>query len=115
MLDRFRQRSDPIAVEAAASALEIANAQTLISRDNPKLYPLDHPCTVVDPDNQKASDRHDKRQGHPDMPDQLVARGALAQSQDDTADQKSAQRDRKMDCDDHAHGMRTSASTSADT
>jgi hypothetical protein len=26
MLDRFRQRSDPIAVEAAASALEIANA-----------------------------------------------------------------------------------------
>ena len=49
------------------------------------------------------------------MPDQLVARGALAQSLDDTADQKSAQRDRKVDCDDHTHGMRTSASTSADT
>lgn len=30
MLDRFRQRSDPIAVEAAASALEIANAQTVV-------------------------------------------------------------------------------------
>lgn len=75
----------------------------------------DHPCAVVDLDKPKASDRHDKHQGHPDTPDQLVARGALAQSQDDTADQKSAQRDRKMDYDDHAHGIRTSASTSADT
>ena len=32
MLDRFRQRSDPIAVEAAASALEIANAQTAVDQ-----------------------------------------------------------------------------------
>ena len=32
MLDRFRQRSDPIAVEAVASALEIANAQTVVDQ-----------------------------------------------------------------------------------
>ena len=32
MLDRFRPRSDPIAVEVAKSALEITNAQTVVDQ-----------------------------------------------------------------------------------
>ena len=119
MLDRFRQRSDPIAVEAAASALEIANAQTVVYQvrvsDIVKNYILSiiHAPSLI-PMIKKRPTATTSVRATQTCPINLW-RAVPLRNRWTIPPSKSAQRDRKVDCDQPTHGMRTSASTSADT